>query len=159
VVDTLERATRVFVCGFGVDGGVARDFALKLSLLGKFALHVPDPVPLLVHVGSAGRDDALVMFSEHGDHAGLSQLGRQFQAGGGRLVSVTRHTANPLRAHADLALLVSAHAPLVQVETLLYRAALQHLLDVVFLLLCERCGDAQARFETQFERIRHLLDP
>ena len=159
VADTLDRATRVFVCGFGVDGGVARDFALKLSLLGKFALHAPDPVPLLVHVGSAGHDDALVMFSEQGDHAGLSQLGRQFQAGGGRLISVTRHTANPLRAHADLALLVSAHAPQVHVETLLYRAALQHLLDVVFLLLCQRGDDPQARFDTQFERIRHLLDP
>ena len=159
VADMLHQAARVFVCGFDVDAGVARDFALRLSLLGKFALNVTDPVPLLAHASSARHDDVLLMFSEQGNHASLAQLGRQFQGGGARLVSVTRHTFNPLRAHADLALVVSAHASHAHVETLLYRAALQHLLDVVLLLFCQRTDDPHARFESQSKRIRHLLDP
>ena len=52
-------------------------------------------------------------------------------------MTTPRHAANALRAHADIALRVSAHDPQPQVELLLYQAALQHRLDLVFLLLCE----------------------
>lgn len=159
VVDALDSAHRIFICGFGADGIAAREFALKLAMLGKLALHETDPMPMLAHLAGAGRDDVLVLFSEQGKHAALSQLARQFQLGGGRMLSVTRHTANPLRAQADLALVVSAHSSMLHVEPLLYRAALQHLLDVLFVLLFRRDDATQARFATQVERIAHLLDP
>ena len=66
-------------------------------------------------------------------------------------------TANPLRAHADLSLLVSAHDEASHVEPLLYQAALQQLLDVVFLLLC---GDESRRRQLAdyHEHVRSLLD-
>ncbi|MBB5208763.1 MurR/RpiR family transcriptional regulator [Chiayiivirga flava] len=158
-VDALHGAQRIFVCGFGADGIAAREFALKLAMLGKLALHETDPLPMLAHLAGAGRDDVLVLFSEQGKHAALAQLARQFQLGGGRLLSVTRHTANPLRAQADVALVVSAHSAMLHVEPLLYRAALNHLLDVLFVLLFRRDDATQARFATQVERIAHLLDP
>ncbi len=58
---------------------------------------------------------------------------------------MTRHTANPLRAHADLSLVVSAHDERRTSQPLLYQSALQHLLDGVFVLLCEGHDDRHAQ--------------
>src|SRR3546814_1329412 len=73
----------------------------------------------------------------------LCQVARLFHERHGKVVTVTRHTANPLRAHADLSLLVSAHDERAHIEPLLYQAALQQLLDLIFQLLCEDEGRLQ----------------
>lgn len=71
-------------------------------------------------------------------------------------MTVTRHSANPLRAHADLSLLVSAHDDRAHIEPLLYHSALQHLLDRVFVLLCE--GGRDEQLQANMERIRPMLE-
>ena len=71
--------------------------------------------------------------------------------------SVTRHTANPLRAHADASLLVSAHDERSHIEPLLYQSALQHLLDLIFVLLCE--DGRLKQLDANLERIRHIQEP
>ena len=98
------------------------------------------------------------MFSEFGKLPELSQVSRQFQACDGKVISITRHTANPLRAHADAALVVSAHDPAPHVEQLLYRASLQSLLDFVFVLLCQTNPDRNRQLAINLERIHHLLE-
>jgi len=72
-------------------------------------------------------------------------------------VSVTRHTANALCAIADFPLLVSAHDERAHIEPLLYQSALRHLLDMIFVLLCES-GERLARLDGNLERIRNMLD-
>jgi DNA-binding MurR/RpiR family transcriptional regulator len=132
----IRGAGKVFVVGAGQDSVVARAFSMKLSMLGILALHHYDPVLMPVGTSSAGPGDVLLVFSEHGGQAALCHTARLFRERQGTVVSVTRHSANPLRAHADIPLLVSAHEARSHVELLLYQAALQHLLDLVFLLLC-----------------------
>jgi hypothetical protein len=75
------------------------------------------------------------------------------------VVTVTRHTSNALRAHADLPLLVSAHDELAYVEPLLYHSALQHLLDGVFLRLCTTSDQRRERLLANLDRIQPLLEP
>jgi DNA-binding MurR/RpiR family transcriptional regulator len=74
------------------------------------------------------------------------------------VITVTRHTSNPLRAHSDLALLVSAHDERPYIEPLLYHSALQHLLDGVFVLLCLGDDDRRARLQANLERIQPMLE-
>ena len=88
----------------------------------------------------------------------LSQISRQFQACEGKVVSITRHTANPLRAHADAALVISAHDPAAHIEQLLYRSSLQYLLDFLFVLLCRANPERHRQLGINLERIQHLLD-
>ena len=73
--------------------------------------------------------------------------------------SVTRHSANPLRAQADLALLVSAHDDRAHIAPLLYQAALQHLLDLIFVLLCDARAQRLAAVNTNLERMQEILSP
>ncbi len=115
--------------------------------------------PLAASLSTAAAGDVLLVFCEHGKQPGLTQLGRELQDHDGTLVSVTRHTANPLRAHADLSPLVSAHDERTYVEPLLYRAALQHLLDGLLVLLCERDAVRRQRYDANLECLRQALAP
>lgn len=137
IATAVRKARTVFVVGTGDDGHAARAFATRLSMLGVLAVHHDDPALVPIATSSAGSGDVLLVFAEHGERPALCHAARVFHERRGTVVAVGRHSANPLRAHADHTLLVSAHDGLPQVELLLYRAALQQLLDVLFLLLCE----------------------
>ena len=158
VMDMLRGADKAFVVGTGEDGVSARAFAIRLSLLGFPAIHHYDPVLVPAEVATSQPGDLLILFSERGQSSALCQLARLFQKRGGKVVSVTRHTANPLRAHADAALVISAHDPAAHVEQLLYRSSLQSLLDFVFVLLCQANPDRHRQLAINLERIHHLLE-
>lgn len=153
----LAQADKVFLVGIGPDSVAARGFAVRLSLVGLLAIHHFDPVLVPAEVSTSKPDDVLMMFSEHGQQASFCQLARLFRERGGRVISVTRHTANPLRAHADAQLLVSAHDERAHVVPLLYQSALQHLLDQIFLLVCED-EDRRRQLDDNHQQVRHLLD-
>lgn len=159
VASLLGRAGKVFLIGLGEDDIHARAFALRLSMLGILAVHNFDTAHMTASVSAAGLGDVLMVFSEHGKQASLCRIGRYFQQQRGKVVTVTRHTSNPLRAHADHALLVSAHDERPYIEPLLYHAGLQHLLDRVFVLLCEGRGNRLPQLRANLERIVPLLEP
>ena len=90
----------------------------------------------------------------------LCQLSHFFRAEQrGKVVTITRHSSNALRAHADVALLVSAHDDRPHVAPLLYQAALQHLLDLIFVLLCDAREQRLAAVNTNLERMQEILSP
>lgn len=159
IANAIDLAGKVFFIGLGEDSIPARAFAMKLALLGIVTLHHSDPVLMSSSVSTASRGDVLLAFCEHGQQPALNQISRQFHERHGKIISVTRHTANPLRAHADFSLLVSAHDERSHVEPLLYQSALQHLLDLIFVLVCENGHDRLTRLDANLERIGHMLDP
>jgi len=158
IVRLVDGAARVFVFGLGDDGLFAREFAMRLSLLGVLTVHHADPILMMANLSAARACDVMLLFSEFGQLPQLSQISRQFQACEGKVVSITRHTSNPLRAHADASLVVSAHDPQPHIEALLYRSALQYLLDFLFVLLCQANPERHRQLGINLERIRHLLE-
>jgi Transcriptional regulators len=158
IVRLVDGAARVFVFGLGDDGLFAREFAMRLSLLGVLTVHHADPILMMANLSAARVGDVMLLFSEFGQLPQLSQISRQFQACEGKVVSITRHTSNPLRAHADASLVVSAHDPQPHIEALLYRSALQYLLDFLFVLLCQANPERHRQLGINLERIRHLLE-
>ena len=158
IIDMIDQAGKVFVCGLGDDGLFAREFAMRLSLLGLLTIHHADPILMMSNLSAARQGDVLLMISEFGKLPVISQLSRQFQACEGKVVSVTRNTSNPLRAHADASLVISAHDPAPHVEHVLYRSSLQSLLDFVFVLLCQRNPDRYKQLNINLERVQHMLE-
>lgn len=157
IATLLGRAGRVFCIGVGEDGIVAQAFAQRLASLGSSTVCHVDPVLMTSSICSAERGDVLVVFLEQGQQPALTQLSRQFRERQGKVVSVTRHTSNPLRAHADAALLVSAHDERSHIQPLIYQSALLHLLDQVFVLMCD--GGRLEQLNANLEHMQHLLDP
>ena len=154
----IQQAGKVFIIGLGEDGIPARAFATRLSMLGILTVHYVDAILMQAGVSSATPGDVLLVFSEHGRQPALCQISRLFRERFGKVISVSRHTPNPLRAHADAALLVSAHDERRHIEPLLYQCALQHLLDLIFILLCDGNDDRRSQLDFNFERMQDLLD-
>lgn len=158
IAAAIGAAGKVFIIGLGEDGIPARAFAMRLSMLGLLALHQFDTELMSASIATVAPGDVLLAFSELGQQPAFNTIARHFRERHGKVVSVTRHTANALRAHADLALLVSAHDERAHVEPLLYQSALRHLLDTIFVLLCEADDGRLARLAANRERIRGLLE-
>jgi DNA-binding MurR/RpiR family transcriptional regulator len=158
IARALDVAGKVFVIGLGEDGLPARAFAVKLTLLGVAVICHSDPVLMSSAAGVAGKDDVLVVFSEHGRQPALCQTERQFHAGRGKVVSVTRHSANPVRAHADMSLLVSAHDDRPHIQPLLYQAVLHHLLDLVFVMLCDKGDNRLEHLNANVKRAQRIVE-
>lgn len=156
--EAIGSARTVFIIGLGDDDIHARTFALRLSLLGILTVHNFDPAHMTASLSAATTGDVLLMFSEHGMQPALCQLGRHVREQHGRVVTITRHSSNALRAHADVPLLVSAHDDRAHIEPLLYHSALQHLLDRVFIQLCEADSQRRARLQETLARIQPLLE-
>jgi DNA-binding MurR/RpiR family transcriptional regulator len=114
---------------------------------------------MTANVSAASAGDVLLVFSEHGNHQALCKIARYFRERRGQVITVTRHTANPLRTLADIALVVSAHDELPYIQPLLYQSALQHLLDGLFVLLCEGHDDRHAQLLANLDRIQLMLEP
>ena len=159
IAAAIGAAGKVFIIGLGEDGIPARAFALRLSMLDILTIHHFDAVLMTAGIATAAAGDVLLVFSEFGQQPAFSKIARQFHERQGRVISVTRHTANPLRVHADLSLLVSAHDERPHIEPLLYQSALRHLLDLLFILLCESDESRLVQLEANRERIRNMLEP
>jgi DNA-binding MurR/RpiR family transcriptional regulator len=159
IAEAIGKAGKVFIIGLGEDGIPARWFAMRLSLLDILTVHHFDPVLMAASIATAASGDVLMVFSEYGQQPALSQIGRQFRERHGKVVSVTRHTANPLRAQSDQSLLVSAHDEREHIEPLLYQAALRHLLDMLFVILSENGDGRLERYSANLERIQNLVEP
>ncbi|MFZ1795472.1 MAG: SIS domain-containing protein, partial [Dokdonella sp.] len=155
----IGKAGKVFLIGLGEDGIPARAFAMRLSLLDILTVHHFDAVLMTASISTATKADVLLVFSEHGQQTNLCKISRQFRERHGKVISVTRHSANPLRAHADHSLLVSAHDDRAHIEPLIYHSALRHLLDMIFVLLCESGKNRLDQLESNLERIHSLMEP
>ena len=136
----------------------AQALAARLLRFGIVALSPTDPAALASTLALVRPSDALLVFCEHGRRQDLVHLARDFRAARGILVSVTRHSANPLRAQADAALVVSAHDERPEREPLLYQSALQQLLDLLLLVLCERHPARLQHYLTHLESTQQVQD-
>ena len=158
VVRLLDQAPRVYVHGLGDDGIYARDLAMRLSLQGILAIHHADAILMLADLSTVRAGDVLIVLSEFGKMQPLVHISRQFQALGGQVISITRHTANPLRASTATALAVCANADAPHMAQLLYRSSLQFLLDSLFVLLCHTNPERQRQLAVNLERVAQLID-
>src|SRR5690606_21249494 len=79
IVGAIRGARTVFVIGLGQDGIVARAFNLRLAQLGILAVYHYDPVLMPTSLANAGREDVMLVFSEHGRRTVLSDLSRLFR--------------------------------------------------------------------------------
>jgi DNA-binding MurR/RpiR family transcriptional regulator len=159
VAQLIDAAPRVFCIGLGEQGPAAQTSAVRLAMLGVPVQAYSDAALAAAGLSNISKGDVLLAFSEDGKQPALLLLCRQFRERRGKVVSITRHNANPLRAHADAALLVSAHDERSHVTPLLYHCAMQHLLDAVFVILCEESDGRLKRFAENHKRIEQVREP
>ena len=150
----LDTARRILVFGQGEDGLHAILFASRIAQLGVDVTVQRDAALVLPSLLAMGNGDVLFVLSEYGMQSELLPLLRAARGSGARVISVTRHTANPLRTHADIELLVSAHADEPHIEAMAFRSAMQHLLDRLVLRLWQTHRSRREYFSSIRERLQ-----
>ena len=156
----IARAGKVFFVGLGEDGIPARAFASKLALLGILTVHQRGSV---ADDGKCRqprrRDDVLLVFSEHGKQPALSRIcaGIPRAARQSRL-DYTQHAESAARP-CPCRCCCRAHDERPYIEPLLYQCALQHLLDLIFVSLCDTDRNRRTRLDANLERAQRVLDP
>ncbi len=150
----LDTARRILVFGQGEDGLHAILFASRIAQLGLDVTVQRDAALVLPSLLAMGNGDVLFVLSEYGMQSELLPLLRAARGSGARVISVTRHTANPLRTHADIELLVSAHADEPHIEAMAFRSAMQHLLDRLVLRLWQTHRSRREYFSSIRERLQ-----
>ncbi len=151
---TLDAARRILVFGQGEDGLHAILFASRIAQLGLDVTVQRDAALVLPSLLALENGDVLFVLSEYGMQSELLPLLRAARSSGARVISVTRHTANPLRTHADIELLVSAHADEPHIEAMAFRSAMQHLLDRLVLRLWQTQRSRREYFSSIRERLQ-----
>src|SRR5690606_8057362 len=96
VAEAIRAAGKVFTIGVGNDGLYARAMAIKLAMIGRTAIHLFDPALMPVGTSSTAPGDVLLVFCELGQEAALCHTARLVRQRGGKVVTITRHTANAL---------------------------------------------------------------
>src|SRR5690606_25732009 len=92
IVALVDAAPKLFVYGLGDDGRGAREFGLRLALLGRLVVHRPDPIATVASGAGARPGAALLVFSQSGKPPQRPILSHQCQDMGGKVVSGTRRT-------------------------------------------------------------------
>lgn len=150
----LDAARRILVFGQGEDGLHAILFASRMAQLGLDVTVQRDAALALPSLLALENGDVLFVLSEYGMQSELPPLLRAARGAGARVISVTRHTANPLRTHADIELLISAHADEPHIEAMAFRSAMQHLLDRLVLRLWQTQRGRREYFSSIRERLQ-----
>ena len=103
---TAKTRGRVIVAGIGKSGHVARKIAATLASTGTPAHYVHPGEASHGDLGMVTADDAVLMLSNSGDNAELSDLIHYTRRYGIRLIAVTGNAGSLLAKHADVALIL-----------------------------------------------------
>lgn len=158
VADAIAAARTIYAIGLGEDDIPARMFALRMRMLGIRIVQCGDVAEMSAAISATEPGDVLLVFSAHGNDAALCQLCRHFHTRGGIVVSATRHNVNAVRARANIALAVYAHDDLPYIDSLLYHSALQHVMDGVFVRLCQADEARQALLQRYYQPAHPALE-
>jgi 6-phospho 3-hexuloisomerase len=106
LVKELDRAKRVFLCGAGRSGYVARAFAMRLMHLG-FEVHVAGEAT----TPAIKKGDLLVAVTGSGETNSVVSMAQAAKRMGARVASVTSNPGSPAGALSDAVVVIRGRAP------------------------------------------------
>jgi DNA-binding MurR/RpiR family transcriptional regulator len=138
----LARSTRVLFFGIGSSANVARDAALRFSLLNLQAEAYGDPLGMLIQAARLGKGGVAVGISHSGRSAMTCEALRIARAGGAVTAGISNYPRTPLGRHADHFFRTIFPEDRVGVAALSSRVAQLCVLDALYLLVARRAKKA-----------------
>ena len=142
-LDALAQARKIQLAGVGASSLVARDFSYKLLKIGRTVLIDSDTHIQVANASGLGRDDVLLCLSYSGRSLETLRIAEVARQRGATVISVTGLQPSPLLELADIHLFTVADEERVRSSAITSRDAQLMLMDMMFILLVRRQGDAQ----------------
>ena len=141
-LDALAQARKIQLAGVGASSLVARDFSYKLLKIGRTVLIDSDTHIQVANASGLGRDDVLLALSCSGRSLETLRIAEVAKQRGATVISVTGLQPSPLLELADIHLFTVADEERVRSSAITSRDAQLMLMDMMFILLVRRQGDA-----------------
>jgi DNA-binding MurR/RpiR family transcriptional regulator len=152
----MVRARALLFFGVGSSGILARDAAMRFSLLGLNAQALSDPSEVYFRAATAGRREVALGLS-HSGRSLVTVRALQLARGGGALtVGIANYLRSPLHAASDYFFCTSFPETRVTVTALSSRVAQLCIIDALYLLAASLRG-APRDYEQVNRRMESLL--
>lgn len=141
-LDAMVNARRIQLAGVGASSLVAKDFSYKLLKLGRVVLLDSDTHIQVANTSTLNGSDLLIALSYSGRSLETLRIAELAKARGAQIISITGLQPNPLLDLADIRLYTVADEERVRSSAITSRDAQLMLIDMLFILLLRRQGDA-----------------
>jgi RpiR family carbohydrate utilization transcriptional regulator len=155
-VRRMTRARALLFFGVGSSGILARDAAMRFSLLGLPAQALSDPSEVFFRAATAGEGEVAVGLSHSGRSVATVRALELARSGGALTVGISNYLRSPLHAASDYFFCTSFPETRVKVTALSSRVAQLCLIDAMF-LLATRLRRAPRDYEQVNRRMESLL--
>jgi DNA-binding MurR/RpiR family transcriptional regulator len=155
-VRRMARARTLLFFGVGSSGILARDAAMRFSLLGLNAQALSDPSEVFFRAATAGPRDVAVGLSHSGRSLATVRALQLAKSGGALTVGIANYLRSPLHAASDYFFCTSFPETRVTVTALSSRVAQLCLFDAMYLLAARQRG-APPDYEQVNRRVESLL--
>lgn len=149
-VELLLKSQRIQIVALGAGSMVARNFSSMLIQLGKSVIAEVDSYIQLSSVATLGPGDLVIVISFSGQSRQMIKITKQAKKAGVSIISLTNHTANPIRSLADIQLLSVSKGGDFEFPQIICIASQQHVLDVLITGLL--CRDSKARQQLELSQ-------
>lgn len=156
VIESLEKARRIHLCGVGSSSLVARDFQFKLLKLGLMAVHDRDSHIQIANASAMTKDDVLLALSYSGTSREIIEIANVAKAQGAKVISLSRPSENTLSELSDICLYTVADEEKARVSSITARDAQLLLIDLLFIQLAQRQPDAGELVRKSREAVEKL---
>jgi DNA-binding MurR/RpiR family transcriptional regulator len=136
--ERLGRSARVLFFGIGSSANVARDAALRFSLLNLQAEAYGEPLEMLLQASRLGKEGAAVGISHSGRSAMTCEALRIARGRGAVTAGISNYPRSPLGRHADFFFATSFPEDRVGVAALSSRIAQICVIDALYLLVARK---------------------
>lgn len=139
-VVAIVSADRIQLIGVGGASLIARDFAFKLTGLGKAVMVESDAQVQLAGSATLGERDCLIVISDSGQEPAIVQLVKDVRNAGVTVISLTNQSANPMSVLADIRLYSVSRGDEAVIPDVISATSQQHVVDLLHYALVQQCS-------------------
>lgn len=155
-VQALENSRRIQIIALGAGSMVARSFAGMLIQIGKSVIAETNTYIQLSSIVTLCEEDTLFVLSYSGHSAQMVQIAQQAKKTGATIISLTQHSANPVRSLADIRLFSVDQEDRKVAPHIISTASQQQVIDVLFSLMLERDNKTKELLARSRKAVEHI---
>ncbi len=138
VTNLIKDSRRILLIGTGMSSLVAKDFELKLTKLGKWAIHPESKQVQLMQLSTMQSGDLLIAISHTGETEEVIEVAKKAKEKGLEVVSITSMGRNTIETLADYSLFALSDENLLRASAISSRMAQLIILDMIFIALIQK---------------------
>lgn len=130
-IEMIRNARKIFLCGSGTSGDVAKETQMQLLRYGKVCQYADDPHFQLISCSLARSEDLIIAYTLSGSTIDTIDCLREGRKNGANIIVVTNYILSPAASYADCILLTCAKESPLEGGSFAARTSQQYISDIL----------------------------